>query len=70
MSWLTDTEQKTLLTEEPGPTTSRIRREIAVAIRQVDARQKQLQEQLQAKLSEHDGYLTVFRRLLKVKKKQ
>lgn len=56
--FLTDAEQKKLLVEEGGPITGRIRREIAVAVRQVEERQRQIAQ----KVNEHESFIEFFRR--------
>lgn len=51
--WLTDKEQLALLGEDPGPLTDKIRREVALAVRQVAERQKQIE----SKVDEHDSFI-------------
>jgi hypothetical protein len=61
--FLTDAEQRKLLDEQPGLITGKIRRELAIALRQVDERQKQIDD-LKRQVAEHDSFIVRFRRNL------
>lgn len=58
MSMPTDDEMNQLLYDDPGPVTNKIRREIAVALRQVQDRQKQVEQ----KVTEHESFIARLRR--------
>jgi hypothetical protein len=57
MTMLTDDEQKKLLEEEAGPITDKIDRRVSIALKQREARLKQLEQ----KIAEHDGFIAGFK---------